>query len=112
MYSIALVCEVGASTGMVVRRMRAAAEALGLDAEVKAYPYSQLGLVLEAYDYVLLGPQVKFRLAQARKEYPEAADRLSVVDPVDFAMMNGERILKQAISVIDALNGAQEGKEG
>lgn len=103
MYSIALVCEVGASTGMVVRRMVAAAREAGIDVEVKAYPFSQIGLVLEAYDYVLLGPQMRFRLKQVRDEHPECADRVDVVAPMDFATMNGEKILRQAIAAIDAL---------
>lgn len=102
MYSIALVCEVGASTGMVVRRMVAAAKEAGIEAEVRAYPFSQINLVLEAYDYVLLGPQMRFRLAQVRDEHPECADRIDVVAPMDFATMNGQKILNQAIAAIDA----------
>lgn len=101
-YSIALVCEVGASTGMVVRRMRQAALQAGLDVEVNAYPFSQIDLVIEAYDYVLLGPQVKFRLAQVRSEHPCAAERVGVIAPMDFATMNGARILSQALSAIGA----------
>lgn len=103
MYSIALLCEVGASTGMVVRRMRAAAKSAGIKAEIEACPYSQIDLVLDAFDYVMLGPQLKFRLASARSEHPDQADRIDVVAPVDFATLNGEKILAQAIAAIEAL---------
>lgn len=103
MYSIALLCEVGASTGMVVRHVRAAADELGIEVEVRAHPYSQIDLVLDAFDYVLLGPQLKFRLASARAEHPGAADRIDVVAPRDFATMDGKRILAQAMTAIDAL---------
>ena len=103
MYSIALICENGASTGMLVRRMVAAAREQGIDVEVKAYPYCQLDDVLLAFDYVLFGPQLKFRLARAKEEHPDYAERMGVVESRHFAMMNGKAILDQAITAIDAL---------
>lgn len=103
MYRIALVCENGASTGMVVKRMLAAAEKLGVEVEVKAYPYSQFPDVVATYDYALFGPQLKFRMDKAKQDHPVFADRISVISPMDFGMMNGEEILKAAIAAIDTL---------
>lgn len=103
MYNIALVCENGASTGMVMRKMQQAAKDNGIEADIKAYPYSQLGDIIAAKDYILLGPQMAFRKAPTLERYPEYADRITVINTMDFGMMRGEKILKETVAAIEAL---------
>lgn len=100
MYKIALVCENGASTGMVVKKMRKAAEKQGIEAEISAYPYSQLENFIEEMDIILLGPQLAYKKDVTVKTFPKYADKFDVIKTIDFGMMNGEKILKDAIAII------------
>lgn len=103
MYHIALVCENGASTGMVMRKMQQAAKEKAIDVDIKAYPYSQLDDIISSKDYILLGPQMAFKKEPTVQRYPQYADRIAVMNTMDFGMMRGEKILSEAISAIEAL---------
>ncbi|MEG6567923.1 PTS sugar transporter subunit IIB [Thermoanaerobacterium saccharolyticum] len=100
MYKIALVCENGASTGMVVRKMREAAKKRGIEAEIQAYPYTQLENFIEEVDAILLGPQIAYKKDVIAKTFSKYADKIDVIKPMDFGMMNGEKILDDAITII------------
>jgi len=101
MYKIALVCENGASTGMVVKKMKAAAESKGIEAEIGAFPFTQLENFIDEKDVILLGPQLAFKKDVAKKSFPEHADKIEVISPMDFGMMNGAKILEDAIKIAD-----------
>lgn len=102
MYKIALVCENGASTGLCMRKMVEYAKGQGIDCEVTAHAISQLGNLLTEKDCFLFGPQIAFKLDIEQKKYPAHAARMTVIPPMDFGMMNGEKILKDAIALIES----------
>lgn len=97
MYNIILVCEHGASTGMLTTRMQDAAKKLGVDATINAYPYTKLDELIDAADIVLLGPQVRFKKKTFDQKYADKGIEFMVVDTVDYGMMNGEKVLKAAL---------------
>lgn len=99
MLKIALVCENGASTGMVVRKMRTAAESKGIEAEIVAYPFTQMENFIHEKDVILLGPQLAYKKDLAKKNFPQYADKIGVISPMDFGMMNGAKILDDAIAL-------------
>jgi len=101
MYRIALVCENGASTGMVVKKMIAAAKSKGVEADIAAYPFTQMENFVDDKDVILFGPQLAFKLDAAKKSFPDHADKLAVITPMDFGMMNGAKILEDAIKLAD-----------
>ena len=101
MYKIALLCEHGASTGLCVRKMIEASEKLGIESEIGAYSILNIKDHLETKDWLLLGPQLSYKLDSLKAEYPECASKLSTVSPVDFGMMDGEKILKDVIELIN-----------
>ena len=101
MYKIALVCETGASTGMVVKKMIAAAQSKGIEADIAAYPFTQLENFIDEKDVILLGPQLAFKKDAAIKSFPEQAGKISVIAPMDFGMMNGAKILEDAIRIAE-----------
>ncbi len=101
MYKIALVCENGASTGMVVKKMIAAAKSKGIAADIAAYPFTQMENFIQEKDAVLLGPQLAFKKAAARKSFPEYAEKIDTIAPMDFGMMNGDKILEDAIKLAE-----------
>lgn len=101
MYKIALVCEHGASTGLCVRKMTEAALKSGVECNIAAYSSSKLDGIIDEMDCVLLGPQLSFRLDKFKQSYPEHAAKISVINSMDFGMLNGDKILKEAIESIE-----------
>jgi len=103
MYKIALICEHGASTGLCARKMVEAANKLGIDCSIAAYSDSQLDNIIEDVDCILLGPQLMFKEEHFKHEYPHHAKKIKVINAMDYGMMNGEKILKDAVALIESL---------
>ena len=101
MYKIALICEHGASTGICVRKMIEASSKLGIESEIGAYSAAKLDSIINDMNCILLGPQLSFKLDPFKKAYPDHAAKIAVVNSMDFGMMDGEKILKDAIAMID-----------
>lgn len=97
MYNIILVCEHGASTGMLTTAMEKAAKAQGVEANINAYPYTKLNELIDGADIVLLGPQVRFKKKEFDAKYADKGVEFLVVDTVAYGTMNGEKVLKQAL---------------
>lgn len=100
MLKIALVCKFGASTGMLARKIAEAAKKMNVDISINAFPEDKMGVVLQEYDAVLVGPQLLYRLDILKQTYSDQADKIMVIDAVDFGTMNGEKILKKTIEEI------------
>lgn len=92
MVTVKLFCQNGASTGMLARKIQSAADKAGLEMTVGAYPDSTMAKNILGADLVLIAPQIRFKLPEIRKNYPEY--RYLAVDTFDYGMMNGENILK------------------
>lgn len=100
MYNIYLVCEHGASTSMLMEKMADAAKKDGIEANVRAFPYTKLDEVIDGADVVLLGPQVRFKKKTFEQQYADKGIDFVVIDTVDYGMMNGEKVLKAALEHI------------
>ena len=103
MYRIALVCQHGASTGICMRKMIEAAEKMDIACEIDAYSDAELGEIIDQMHCILLAPQLSFKLDRIQQENPENAGKLAVISAMDFGMMDGEKILKEAIARIESL---------
>lgn len=102
MLNMILVCEHGASTGMMTAKIKGAADVQGIDVSVNAYPYTKLNEVIDAADIVLLGPQVRFKKKTFEQQYADSGVKFMVIDTVDYGMMNGEKVLKAALECLNA----------
>ena len=51
-------------------------------------------------DVLLLGPQVRFMKADFEKRLEPKGIPLDVINMADYGMMNGEKVLDQAIALI------------
>lgn len=100
MLRIALVCQHGASTGLCVEKMKAAAQKKNIDCIIQAYPDSEMSTLVELADCILLGPQIGFKKDRFLQKYPEIEKKLMVIPAMDFGMMNGEKILQDALGLI------------
>lgn len=100
MIRIALVCQHGASTGLCMEKMKQAAEKNNIECTINAYPYSEMGTLVQFADCILLGPQIGFKKGSFIEQYPQAAERIMVIPAMDFGMMKGEKILQDALKII------------
>lgn len=101
MVNIVLVCEHGASTGMLTTRMRDAATKLGIEASINAYSFTKLDEVIDGTDIVLLGPQVRFKKKAFDEKYADKGIEFMVIDTVDYGMMNGEKVFKTVLEHLE-----------
>ena len=106
MKRIVLLCNGGLSTGILVKKMKAAAEAQDFACEISAAPVSDaeavgaeadlilLGQIIDEKhpDVILLGPQVRFQMETVKKQ---VACPVTSIDPVSYGTMNGEKVLNQ-----------------
>lgn len=101
--TIMLVCAAGMSTSLMVSKMQKAAEAKGIDAEIFAISASEADSYLEEkkVDVLLLGPQVRFMKDKFEKKVSPLGIALDVIKMTDYGMMNGEKVLEHAISLMN-----------
>lgn len=104
MDKIALICQYGASTGLCVKKMQEYAAQENIDVEIAAYSFSQLPNIVDDVNCILLGPQLGYKFKQFVNEYPANAHKMAVIDAMDFGMMDGEKILKNALLIVKQNN--------
>ena len=50
---------------------------------------------------MLLGPQIKYALSELKKITDEHGKKIAVIEMMDYGMMNGEKVLDTALSLLD-----------
>ncbi|CCY77855.1 PTS sugar transporter subunit IIB [Brachyspira aalborgi] len=99
MKKILLLCTLGMSTSMLVKKMRDAAKSRNIEVEIEAVSLRRFDELLDSYDVFLLGPQVKFQKAEFQAKAREKNKPLDVIDIKDYGMMNGENVLDFALNL-------------
>lgn len=98
MKKILLICTAGMSTSFLVEKMKKTAEDKQHEVEIKAIPDAEAKDYVGEVDVVLLGPQVKYLEGQIKELFGETP--VSVINMVDYGMMNGEKVLLSALELI------------
>ena len=98
MKNIVLFCAAGMSTSLLVNKMKAAAEADGLEYEIAAYPLSEAAEHGPSADIILLGPQVKYKLNDTKAQFPDKP--VEAINMQDYGMMNGANVIKRVKEVL------------
>ena len=101
--TIMLVCSAGMSTSLLVTKMQKAAEEQGIDTDIFAVSASNADnqLASKEVDVLLLGPQVRFMKADFEKRLEPKGIPLDIINMADYGLMNGEKVLQQAIHLIE-----------
>lgn len=101
--TIMLVCSAGMSTSMLVQRMKKAAAADGIDVDVFATAAADADnkLASEPVSVLMLGPQVRFMESQFTAKADEKKIPMAVIDMKAYGMMDGEKVLRQALGLLD-----------
>ena len=76
--------------------MQVAAQDKGIDADIAAYPISEMERLIDGVDVALLGPQVGFQLARAKEICGPKGVPVDVIPMQDYGMCNGMNVLKFA----------------
>lgn len=98
MVKILLVCSAGMSTSFMVNKMKDAAKARGIEAEIWAVADAEAAANIEKADIMMLGPQVRFLESKMKGI---AGDKpVTVIDMVAYGSMNGEKVLDQALEIL------------
>lgn len=98
-----LVCSAGMSTSLLVTKMKKAAAAKNLAVDIFAVSASEVDEVLtdKEIDLLLLGPQVRYMKGQFETNLREKNIPIDVIDMQDYGLMNGEKVLNQAMTLLD-----------
>jgi PTS system cellobiose-specific IIB component len=99
MIIIKLFCASGMSTSVLVNKMKEAAKVKGVEAEIVAFPESQMDRHLDSMDVALLGPQVGYTLGKAKGLCEPKGIPVEVIPMVDYGMMNGAKVLDLALKL-------------
>jgi len=101
--TIMLCCVAGMSTSLLVNKMKKAAELSDVDTEIFATSVSNFDEELNSHtvDCVLLGPQVSYMENDLKEKLSDRNIPLSVISMTDYGMMNGKKVLNNAMSLIN-----------
>lgn len=103
MKTIMLVCAAGMSTSLLVTKMEKAAEIRGIEVDIFAKSAQEIDYTLEQknVEVLLLGPQVKYMQSQIESKLDGKNIPVAPINMQDYGMMNGEKVLDQALQLID-----------
>lgn len=104
MIKIRLFCAAGMSTGILVERMIKSARERGLEADIAAAPVAAMEEETKGIDVAFLGPQVRYKLDEAKKICGEKKIPVEVIPMADYGTMNGKNVLDFALR----LSGREE----
>ena len=100
MKKILLCCAAGMSTSLLINKMKSEAEKRGIEVKIWAEPLDRAKEEFAKADVVLLGPQIKFALPEIKKLTDQAGNKIGVIDMMDYGMMNGAKVLDQALKLL------------
>lgn len=98
---ITLVCSAGLSTSMLMGKMQESAKKQGIEAQIIAMSKEKFEEYSEPTEVLLLGPQISFLEDDFREQYEPKGIKVAVIDMMDYGTMNGEKILKDALEMLD-----------
>ncbi|WP_019616793.1 PTS sugar transporter subunit IIB [Psychromonas ossibalaenae] len=98
---ILLCCGAGASTSLVAEAMKkAVSPEEQKNYVIDAKSYDMFYEVYSRYDVILLGPQIRYKKAEAQKVAGEMNIPVDSIDPMDYAMQDGLKILNFARAMV------------
>lgn len=100
MNKIFLCCAAGMSTSIVVNKMKQAAVAKGIEAEIIAVAMEEFESTLSRFDCCLLGPQIKYKFEEFSAIAQREGKPIAIISNMDYGMLKGEKILDDALKLI------------
>lgn len=94
---ILLVCAAGMSTSLLVSNMKKFAEAEDV---IEAYPFHKLDSLVNDYDVILVGPQIRYKMNDIEKLCKENGKAVGLIEMTTYGQMNGEAAMEQAKNLL------------
>ena len=106
---IMFVCAGGMSSSLVVSKMQKAAEAYDMEIELWATGVGRGAETLKVrddIDYLLVGPQVRYSISELEKVVADYERKtiIQIADMRDYGMVDGEKILRNTLEVLETRN--------
>lgn len=100
MNKILLCCAAGMSTSMLVQRMEKYAAQNNIHVAIDAIAFDEFSDEIQNHDCCLLGPQIKYKLAEFKAIAEQYNKPVAVINIMDYGTMNGEKVLNEALKMI------------
>ncbi|MCC2249958.1 PTS sugar transporter subunit IIB [Virgibacillus sp. AGTR] len=97
---VTLLCALGMSTSMLVERMKKAAKARSVSIQIEAHSVNDLEGQLETSDFILLGPQIRYKQRELSAKAKAVGVPLAVIDMKAYGSMDGDKVLNQALELL------------
>ncbi|MCF1783647.1 PTS sugar transporter subunit IIB [Lactobacillus mulieris] len=98
MTNIILICAGGFSTSLLMNKMKEAAKAEGKEVNIEAMAEENFEKSGKKPNVLLLAPQVAY-LEEKYKTSKYEGIKVHVINMIDYGMMNGEKVLKEALEL-------------
>lgn len=100
---ILVLCGAGMSSGVIVNRMKEAAEKQEIEADIHCHAcihVSVNNIDFSGVDVVLLAPQVRSQEAEVKATLAGTNVAVAEISMMDYGLAKGEAILQQAMTLI------------
>jgi len=94
---ILLICAAGMSTSLLTNSMKKHADPGDV---IDALPAGDIDAVINDYDVILLGPQIRYKLAEIEGKAKPLGTPVGVVDMRAYGTMDGKAAMTQARSLL------------
>jgi cellobiose PTS system EIIB component len=98
MVDITLICSSGMSTSILMDNMKEVAKQLEIEINIRAIAEQDFKDYCEFTNIALIAPQIVFKIKKIREKY-EGNYLISIIDSLDYGMMDGKNILLKALKV-------------
>ncbi len=98
--NILLVCALGMSTSLLVKKMQEYCRDNGMpDTYIVAKPISEVRDLVEQFDAILLGPQVRFQEASVKDIIHNAGKEYAIIPTVVYGRLDAKAAVELALEV-------------
>lgn len=101
MKKILLVCDMGMSTSLVVKKMKQNAIERGLEIQIEAKGIQDFRDLIQEFDCALLGPQIAYKLNDCQQIANKIGKKVELINMINYGMSDGEKILNQALLLLE-----------
>ncbi|MDI3310613.1 MAG: PTS sugar transporter subunit IIB [Thermoanaerobacterium sp.] len=100
---ILLICAAGMSTSLLVEKMKKEGQKRNInDLEIFADTVDNLEKIIDKYDVILLGPQIRYK-EKFVAELAKAKNKVyRIIPPTIYGMVNGAKTLDLAIEALNS----------
>ncbi len=90
---VLLVCAAGMSTSLLVNSMKKFADPGDV---IEAYPVAQLEKLVDNYDVVLCGPQIRYKFKDIQKICAAHGKPTEIIDMLSYGQQKGDKVMETA----------------